>query len=132
MGKLVPSELEMVVVGLRHRVTPQTLLTMQERLKHEIMDVRIEREPHNPADENAIKVIIRRGKFKGMHIGYIPRNVAFIMAPAIDSGNIEISSAQGSIVEIDVQDGTATMLLKFKAAVKIRGRGSEGKKTKTA
>jgi hypothetical protein len=132
VGKLVPRELEIVVVGLQHRLTPSTRKLLADRVEKEIIEAYIEREPDNVHDDNAIKVVISKGAYKNMHIGYIPRGVAAIMAPAIDEGAIEISSAEGSIVDVDPFDGTATMLLEFKAAVNVKGAKRKGAKRKTA
>lgn len=41
-----------------------------------------EREPHNPYDENAIKIL-----YQGDHIGYVERESAIYLAPWIDEGH---------------------------------------------
>lgn len=120
MGKPVPHKLEMLVVGLQHRTLPDTRRDFEARVKKGVIEIKIKREPDNTFDDNAIKVIISEGEYKGMHIGYIPRNVAAIMAPAIDQGDIDISTARGDITEVDAQNGTATMLLEFKGSVKMK------------
>ncbi len=50
----------------------------------------IVREPENPYDENALKVLIDTGmgetKEEMVDAGYIPRNLAKTLAPQIDAG----------------------------------------------
>jgi hypothetical protein len=41
----------------------------------------LEREPSNPRDPNAIKVI-----FKGFHLGYVQKEVALILSKRMDEG----------------------------------------------
>lgn len=130
MSKLVPRELEIVVVGLQHRITPSTRRMLADACESDTISTVIEREPDNIADEHAIKVVISGKPYKGLHIGYIPRATAAIMAPAIDQDDIDISSARGEITEVDPQNGTATMLLQFKAAVKTKRGKKEAAKRK--
>ena len=130
MGKLVPRELEITVVGLQHRLTPSTRRLLETKLEEGTISALIEREPDNPADDNAIKVVISGTPYKGLHIGYIPRATAAIMAPAIDDGDIDISTAHGEITEVDAPNATATMLLYFKAAVHTKGAKKEAAKRK--
>ena len=70
-------------------------------------------------------MVISKAPYKGMHIGYVPRVVAAEMAPFIDDGHIDIESAHGEITDVDAQNGTATMFLQFKSAVKVK-RGKKG------
>jgi len=44
--------------------------------------LRLERDPKNPADPNAVKVVT----FDGHHIGFIPRTLAAELAPKLDAG----------------------------------------------
>src|SRR5690606_41396851 len=44
--------------------------------------LRLEREPTNPYDPNAIKV----NEVDGVHLGYVPKNVAVHLAPWLDRG----------------------------------------------
>jgi len=47
----------------------------------------LEREPRNPADRNAIKVVASRGQQQQQqHLGYLPRTVAGYLGPLLDSG----------------------------------------------
>jgi len=127
MGKLVPNGLEIPIVGLQHRVTPSTRRKLEEAIQEGTISVRIKREPDNQFDENAIRVIITGAPYKGMHIGYIPRIVAAEMAPSIDNGDIDVETALGEMTDVDAQNGTAMMYLKFKAAV-IKKKGAKRKK----
>ena len=127
MAKLVPNSLEIPIVGLQHRLTPSTRRFLEQRVQSGTIPVRIEREPENSADENAIKVIIDQAPYKDMHIGYIPRIVAAEMAPSIDNGDIDLSTAVGEMTDVDASNGSAMMFLKFKAAVK-KTKGGKAKK----
>ena len=53
--KLRPKQLELSVVGLNHRVRIESMKKMERELP---LKCRLEREPGNLADENAIKVIL--------------------------------------------------------------------------
>lgn len=44
-------------------------------------ELTLEREPSNPRDKNAIKVI-----FKGFHLGYVQKEVAVTLAKTMDVG----------------------------------------------
>ncbi len=44
-------------------------------------ELTLEREPNNPRDKNAIKVI-----YKGFHLGYVERDVAVSLAATMDQG----------------------------------------------
>lgn len=46
----------------------------------------LKRERKNDADSNAIKVIVKNDNGKCYDIGYVPRKVAAVMAPAMDAG----------------------------------------------
>lgn len=127
MGKLVPRELEIPIVGLNHRVTPSTRRLLEDRVKEGTISARLEREPDNIVDKYAVKVIISGSPYKGLHIGYIPKVTAAIMGPAIDAGKIDLETQQCEITDIDAANGTGTMYAKFKAAVKMGGSKS-GKK----
>ncbi len=125
MGKLVPRELEVSVVGMSYRLTPSTRKSLVRRVESETIPCEIRREPENMHDENALMVIVGKGEYKGMHIGYLPRQTALVLSPAIDSG--EVQSVTGEITDIDAEQGVATMLLQFKAVVKVKRRAKKPK-----
>lgn len=49
--------------------------------------MRLVRTPNNPVHHNAIEVL----DGKGRRVGYIPRDLADVMSPALDSGYIRIT-----------------------------------------
>jgi hypothetical protein len=69
----------LVGVGFRPKGTKEIVanLTLGEALD-------LEREPENAFDPNAIKVF----ECNGHHIGYIQRDVAEVLAQAMDSGHV--------------------------------------------
>lgn len=112
-----PKEVEITVVGLAYRVTPSTLQLLAGKLP---FPVELEREPENEHDENAIKVVVVKyfsHKFNDFHIGYAPKGVASVWAPALDAGKLTIAEAW--ITGIDVDEGTATMLVKARTGSKL-------------
>ncbi len=107
----VEHTVELDVVGLQHRVTPSTRRYLARHVADEPMFCKLVREPENQHDENAIKVVIQEGSYKDLHIGYIQRSVAAVLAIMLDEG--EISDVLLSIVDIDVDKGTAAAKLMF-------------------
>lgn len=103
-------EIEFRVVGLRYRVTEDTLQEMSEVLP---LKAKLEREPDNPHDENAIKVVLLDKPWKDFHIGYLHREVAKTIAPKWDAVKVEIS--EGVIAELDPNEAEATITLKMKS-----------------
>lgn len=126
-AKKVPRSIEMPLMGLSHRVTKSTQHLLEKLVVTQPIPIRVEREPENRHDDNAIKVVIAEGKFKDMHIGYVPKATAAILASAMDDGSV--TDAHGYITDLE----EPTMLLQFKAAVKTRSSGGKAKaKKKTA
>jgi len=60
----------------------------KDRLKsiHSGLPVSLEKEPDNPHDPNAIKVIAHTGD-RAIHIGYVPREINVIVGEVIDKSN---------------------------------------------
>jgi len=85
------------VVGLGYRVT----MPYRRRLaKLTPFPVRLVREPENTHDENAIAVTIAAGTFiDGMKIGYLRREVAAVLAPALDEGIVAETKAEVTAVD---------------------------------
>ena len=97
--------LEVEVAGISYRLTADGMREMQEKLP---LICRLEREPHNINDENAIKVIVTEGdKF---HIGYITRQTASVFAPAMDKGSFPFAPDTW-LTEIDETTGRGTLLM---------------------
>jgi len=116
MKKKIPRKLTISVVGMQHRMLPETRRIVAARVK-EIGPVEVEliREPENPHDPNAIKVIIDAGPYKNMHIGYVPRRVAEILAPKIDKQEVEWGMCL--LMEVMPEDGEGEILLRLKTGV---------------
>jgi hypothetical protein len=76
----------------------------------------LEREPDNPMDENAIKVIIAGDKkltaLKGKHLGYLRAKTAEQFAPWFDEGQIEVVKIW--VTAINPQSGDATLDCRFR------------------
>jgi hypothetical protein len=90
----------------------------RQHLLRKAFAVKVEREPENEHDPNAIKVLIKaKGQLDGMHIGYLKREIAEVLAPRMDIGAIVFR--MGTCESVDVQDARATLILRFEdAAVK--------------
>lgn len=69
-------------------------------------DVKIQREPGNSYDRNAIQVLSNSGSM----IGYIPKNFAAVLAPKMDAG-IKVSA---TVKEIGRRDGDLRLRINLK------------------
>ena len=110
-------QMEITCVGMRHRVTLPTLREMQ---KLSPLKIRFRREPQNLHDENAIQVVVDEKPWKGLHVGFIPRQTASELAPRIDDGEIEL--LDGLLISIDDEAGTGEMAVNFKRPSKASHR----------
>lgn len=99
------------VVGMQHRVTASTRKMISKHTNNGPIQVKLEREPKNVHDENAIKVILESTPYKGMHIGYVSRHTALNLAPAIDGGKVLICEV--SITDIRAEDGDGDLVIGF-------------------
>ena len=101
--KVREKKLEVTVVGLTHRITKPTLRSLAMSTP---FPIEFKREPQNIHDENAIAVSTsdRTMEFQGQ-VGYLRRQVAAELAPAMDAGELEITD--GWIMDIDSEGGTA-------------------------
>lgn len=137
MPKKISSEvvydIEVEVVGLQHRITTSTRRFLQKRLTEGNGPIFCDaiREPENLHDENAVKVVVKEGTYKDLHIGYLPRVVSAVLANYMDEGKVE--DVLVSVVGIDVDRGTADAHLQFVSTrkVKIQGKPKQ-RKRKTA
>ena len=118
VAKEVEHTIELDVVGLQHRITTSTRRWLAKSAKAEPIFCKLEREPENMHDENAIKVIIKEGNYKDLHVGYIQRAVASVLALMLDEG--EISNVLVAIHDIDVDRGTAGARLMFTSPRKVK------------
>lgn len=100
-------KLETVVKGLQYRVLTETIRIMSDVTP---LEARIEREPSNTADENAVKVVLCVKPWEDFHIGYLSRAVAAELAPKLDSGELRIT--QAVVTALDHEEGEGEILLK--------------------
>lgn len=107
------------VVGIDHRVElegREYLARMTER-DRQSLKCELQREPTNQADSNAVKVVVidKRAKHKG-HIGYLRRNVAAVIAPALDRGTTVVESCRLIMVNPEYSWGRIELKLKTPAS----------------
>jgi hypothetical protein len=115
----MPKRFETNVVGMQHRLTMSTRRLMVGYLrKCDRIGVMLIREPDNNADENAIKVVIRDTPYKGMHIGYLPKTVASVYAPALDEMLIQVIDSW--VWEVNPDEGTASLVIRFGKHGKVK------------
>jgi len=81
--------LELSVVGLGYRMTPEK---MEQVAADCPLQVALRREEWNDVDENAIMVWLDEKPYH-FHIGYLPKEVAAVIAPKLDAGELEIEQA---------------------------------------
>ena len=98
------TKLNLTVVGMQYRMTKQLRFELNEVSPFKI---KVEREPENTHDENAISVAINEKGVPGhpMKIGYLRRVVAAELAPEMDEGHLTITKAR--LLEVDIDEGTA-------------------------
>jgi hypothetical protein len=96
------------LVGLRHRVTPTTLRELEGLTP---IAAKLEREPDNLHDENAISVSLMEKPHRDFQIGYVARLVAAEIAPLMDQGNFNVDEAWVTV--IDAEEGCGEMLVKY-------------------
>jgi hypothetical protein len=102
------------VVGLSYRCTTPQI----EEWKLELpLKVKLEREPNNREDPNAISVSLDDNKVtaKGMKIGYLPRQVAEVFADSMDRGYVELAGAK--LVGLDADAGKGELSVKVKKRI---------------
>lgn len=107
------------VVGMDHRVTLEVRENLERQTEQGRLKCELQREPTNQADPNAVKVVLadRRVKSKG-HIGYLRRQVAAVIAPALDRGSSEVTSCR--LVMVNAKYGWGRIELKLKTPASKR------------
>jgi HIRAN domain len=113
MSKRTIRKRTFTLVGMSYRVTTPM---RRELVEHLPFDVAVEREPLNTHDGNAIQISIGDKKVPlfPMRIGYLRRQVAEVLAPALDLDEITIGKAK--LVAIDVGQGTGQVEVWLKMA----------------
>jgi hypothetical protein len=114
LDAMAKKKFETVVVGMGYRVTTSTLRAISTDAP---LKIKLEREPDNEHDENAIKVLIVEKPYarhdEGFHIGYIPHAVALVLAPIMDTTGLPWDEAW--ITSADPETGMGELLLKRKS-----------------
>lgn len=82
----------------------------------------LEREPFNPHDPNAIKVLYTSLSGEVEHIGYIQRDIASFVAPWMDDG-VEYSA---KFIELQLAKNVAYPFLKLIPAAKTQQTADHG------
>lgn len=110
MRKKVPRRLTLSVVGIEYRVTLTTRQMVLARMEDAgPIACRLEREPTNTHDRNAIKVIIAEKPYAKLHLGYLRRQIAQVLAKPLDRGVVVVKEAH--LVELWPRDGEGEILV---------------------
>jgi HIRAN domain len=115
----VAKTLEITVVGMQHRLAPGTLgfLSQATPLKCELV-----REPNNPHDANAIKVVVTERPWAkmhdGLHVGYIARQTAAEFAPVMDAGRFPFNDVW--LMSVNPEMGAGNLLLRKSVKAKSK------------
>jgi HIRAN domain len=115
MKKKVPRKLRVTVVGMQYRVTASTRQMISAHLEKGPLLCKLVREPSNPKDPNAIRVLISDKPYTGMFIGYLTRQVAEIIAPALDQGKVIVGPCV--LLDLRVRDGEGDISIMLKTSV---------------
>lgn len=121
-SKWVLKNRELELVGIQHRVTLSTRRFMQARVDEKKMGVEFKREPDNAHDPNAIAVYAGSdpdNPYKNMRLGYIPRKVAEVLAPAMDEGKMEFGPSFLTGIDVDKGVGDLQVKMRVRRGVKI-------------
>lgn len=118
------------VIGLRFRWTRTARRALADmiELRGSITGLRIEREPDNPADTNALKVSLPARVLEGRQLGYIRATSAELLAPRIDDGILVVSSAK--LVSLYAEDdwNSGEMEVRFRDVTSPAAKRAKSKK----
>src|SRR5215471_5193681 len=98
------------VAGMNYRVTPSTQVALSENAP--IM-VKLVREPENTHDPNAIAVYLETYR-KGMHIGFVPRQIAESLAPLMDENRVAFTATWLTSIDFSGHTGKLLVVLRKK------------------
>lgn len=110
--KLRRQTMELTVVGLQYRLSLSTRRMISQKLGEGRIEVKLVREPDNEMDRNAIKVVIAKSAYKGLHIGYLRKQTALVLADAFDEG--EIIDPETYMTALDPAEGTAELVFHYR------------------
>lgn len=80
-GRQLISKVSGVTYGTRQRA-----LRKLEQYSKGMINVTLERETSNAYDANAVRVMVNVGSGGKYHLGFIPRDLAALIAPLLDKG----------------------------------------------
>lgn len=127
-------EIELGVVGLRFRVKKDAraaLARIVDKTASGLTGIRLEREPDNPADENAVMVLLPEKVMEGAQLGYLHRQSAELLAPSLDMGEVEFVSAKLLSLDHSTDHDTGILLVEFRTAA-LAAKGKPRVKGKAA
>jgi hypothetical protein len=121
--KREPEKMTIPLRGLVYRITVTTREQLAEMAP---VRLRFEREPNNSHDPNAIAVFaMEPPKKSNWHIGYVPKEIAALLAPKLDNGTVHIESVW--LTEVEPESGEAEMDVFFKTRkTKTGAKGKNG------
>jgi hypothetical protein len=99
------------VVGLQYRLSRDARYMLAD---YAPFKVRVEREQSNSTDENAIAVytLDEPKAFHRMQLGYLPKDVAAVLAPALDNGSVEVTDA--TVMTMRAVEGDGELKLRIR------------------
>jgi hypothetical protein len=107
------------VVGINHRLLPGTQRLLERLIVFKPLKCELQREPRNTHDSNAIKVNITDPRLEDfrefpkppVHIGYIRRGTAAVLASGFDAGRLKVKVCR--LVSIDTRHGEGQVQVAF-------------------
>jgi hypothetical protein len=104
-AKLIEDDLTILGLKFRHKKDAREQLASQLRAKP--LKVDLWREPDNKYDENAVMIVGAEDEWDGVHLGYLGRETAAILAPRFDAGTLATIEAElVNLKEPDFNAGT--------------------------
>ena len=105
--KIRQKEWQISLKGFNHR----SIASTRREIAAEVpLAISLVREPTNPHDPSAIAVHLQEAPWKDLHIGYVPKAVAAVLALRLDLGEIRVD--EGWLLEVDPEEGSGEILLK--------------------
>ena len=107
------SEMKLDVVGMNHRLLPGKRRTLATYIETSPLKCKLQREPDNIYDKNAIKVLVTDSRLNKsrLHIGYVRRGTAEVVAQGMDSGRLKVKSCH--LTDVDVTHGSGSLTVVF-------------------
>jgi hypothetical protein len=103
------------VVGVNHHLKKED----QEKLAQLVpLHAVLERQPENPHDENAIKVMVVDDRLRQRYfVGYLRRQVAAVLAGGLDNGTRKVQQAR--LEKLDPERGMGEIFVVLKKAQRV-------------